>query len=58
MSVKLGGYGSNRENARPSKYSQRSSRLLPRASSRGLEIASLCLSIPELEANGGLVSSF
>ena len=34
MSVKLGGYVSNRKNARPSKYSQRSCRLLPRARTR------------------------
>ena len=61
MSVKLGGYGSNRENARPSKYfyySQRSCRLLPRASSRGLKIASRCLSIPRLEAAGGLIYTY
>ena len=56
MSVKLGGYGSNRENARLSKYSQRSCRLLPWASCRGLNIiASRCLSIPESEAAGGQV---
>ena len=47
MSVKLGGYRSNRENAKPSR------RLLPRASYRGLKIASRCLSIPESEAAGG-----
>ena len=52
MSVKLGGYGSNRENARLSKYSRRPCRLLLRASSRGLKIASRCLSISESEAAG------
>ena len=58
ISVKLGGYGSNRENAKPSRYSQRSCRLLPRTSSRDLKIASPCLSIPDSEAVGGLQSPF
>ena len=44
LSVKLGDYGSNRENARYNYYSQRLCRLLPGASSRGLNIASRCLS--------------
>ena len=46
MFIKLGGYGSNGQHAKPSKYS----RLLPRASFRGLKITSLCLSILESEA--------
>ena len=41
LSVKLGDYGSNRENARYNYYSQRLCRLLPGASSRGLNIANL-----------------
>ena len=58
MSIKLAGYGSNRGNARPSKYSQRSCRLLSRASYHGLKEASRCLLIPEAEAAGGLICSF
>ena len=44
LSVKLGDNRSNRENARYNYYSQRLCRLLPGASSRGLNIASRCLS--------------
>ena len=58
MSVKPGGYGGNRENARLSKYSQRSCRLLPRASSPWSKNS---ISMPfdtGVKAAGGLVTSF
>ena len=58
MSVTLVGYGSKRENATHYNYSQRSCQVLQRASTRGVKIASRCLSIPESEAAGGLKSSF